>query len=124
MSACYIVSVKWTRRDSPYITFWRPDDCGYAWPLSWAGRYAEDDVLANKDYYHNGVSTIAVPCMLVDNLGVPPVKGTVDGDAGPVVLNNRTNWNCILEFALPDPLDKPQPQYKGARKAMGKEAGK
>ena len=116
MSDCYIVSLKHTNREHAYITFWRPEDKGYAWPLSWAGKYDEQAVMAERDYYHRGDDTLAVPCLLVDALAVPPTKGTVDNDAGPVLLNNKTNWKCILEFALPNPLHKPQPQYPGARR--------
>ena len=115
---CYIVSIKHTRRDQPYITFWRPEAKGYAWPLSWAARYSEAEVLAERNYYHRGDDTLAVPCMLVDALAVPPAHGMIDNNAGPVVLNNRTNWKCLLEFALPDPLYKPEPQYKGARRKL------
>lgn len=113
---CYVVSLKHTKRDDAYITVWRPDAKGYAWPLSWAGQYNQAQVLAERDYYHRGDDTLAVPCALMDALAVPPAKGTVDNDAGPVVLNTRTNWKCILEFALPDPMHKPKPQYKGARR--------
>lgn len=119
MRDCYIVSVKHTNREHAYITVWRPDDKGYAWPLSWAGKYSEADVLAQRDYYHRGDDTLAVPCMLLDALAVPPTEGTVDNDAGPVVLNNRTNWKCILEFALPELMHRPQPQYPGARRRKG-----
>jgi len=117
VSDFYIISVKHTRREHDYITVWRPDNNGYAWPLSWAGKYSEADVLANRDYYHCGDDTLAVPCALLDTLAVPPTKGTVDNDAGPVVLNNRANWKCILEFAMPDPIYKPQPQYKRVLRA-------
>jgi hypothetical protein len=116
MADCYIVSVKHTQREHAYITVWRPDNKGYAWPLSWAGKYSSEAVEAKRDYYHNGCDTLAVPCVLIDNLAVPPAKGSIDNDAGPVVLNNRVNWKCILEFALPDPLHSPRPQYKGARR--------
>lgn len=119
MSEFYIVSLKHTRRDSRYITVWRPEDKGYAWPLSWAGKYSEADVLAQRAYYHRGDDTLAVPCSLLDALAVPPIKGTIDGNAGPVVMNNKTNWLCILEFALPNPLHTPQPQYRGAPRRKG-----
>lgn len=115
MSDCYIVSVKHTRREHAYITVWRPDAKGYAWPLSWAGRYTVEQIRAEPDYYHRGDDSIAVPCELLDALAVPPTPGTIDNNAGPVVLNNRTNWKCILEFALHGAMHTPKPQYKGAR---------
>lgn len=116
MADFYIVSLKHTRREHAYITVWRKDNCGYAWPLSWAGKYSAQQVDENPEYYHNGRSTLAVPCDLLDNLAVPPEKGMVDNDAGPVILNNRTNWRCIIEFHKADPLQRPQPEYKGARR--------
>lgn len=61
-------------------------------------------------------ATIHSPCILLDALAVPPTPGTVDNNAGPVVLNTWANWKCILEFALPDPLHRPKPQCKGARR--------
>ena len=113
----YIVSVKHTRRQHKYITFWRPDDCGYAWPLSWAGRYPKAVVMQHPSYYNSGYSTIAVPCELVDALAVPPEPGHIDGDAGPVVLNNRTNWLLLIDSAIEPPTHKPRPEYKRERRA-------
>jgi hypothetical protein len=112
----YIISVKHTNREHQYITVWRPDDKGYAWPLSWAGKYSEDRVMASLDYYHDG-SNVAVPCRVLDEIAVPVTPGTVDNDAGPVVLNNKENWHRIgqhLATFEPKPLRFPQPEYKGA----------
>jgi hypothetical protein len=117
MSDCYIVSLKWTKRDTPYITVWRPEDSGYAWPLPWAGKYSTEQVRANRNYYHRGDDTLAVPCEVIDALGEAPTKGMIDGNVGPVVLNNRANWNAILAGALPDPLMKPKPQIPRVRRA-------
>lgn len=114
----YIASLKHTRRENDYITFWRPDNAGYAWPLSWAGKYTAEQVLAEQDYYNNGTCKIAVPCDLVDALGIPTAPGMVDNDAGPVVLNNRTNWRCLIEFAIEPPKSKPQPQHPRARRRV------
>ena len=116
MSDFYIVSVKHTRIDDLYITVWRPSDCGYAWPLSWAGKYSEDAVKGHLDYYHNGHSSIAIPSEVVDALAVPVLPGTVDNDAGPVVMNSRENWQCILKAIPWPPADTPKPEYKGARR--------
>lgn len=116
MNACYIVSVKHTQRDHTYITVWRPDNAGYAWPLTWAGRYSAEEVRARRGYYHRGDDTLAVPCAVLDALAVPPVPGTIDNNAGPVVMNTRENWRTVLAGALPDPIHKPRPEYKGARR--------
>jgi len=112
----YVVSVSHTQREQPYITVWRPENAGYAWPLSWAGKYTEAQIDELPHYYHNGAESFAVPCMLMDNLAVPPTPGTVDNDAGPVVLNTKLNWKCLIEFAKEGVLSKPHPQYKGARR--------
>lgn len=115
----YVISVKHTQREHAYITVWRPKAKGYAWPLSWAGKYSADEINTNLDYYHRGDDSLAVPCLLLDDLAVPPTKGAIDNDAGPVVLNNKANWQKILGWIStfePRPAHFPQPQYKGARR--------
>jgi hypothetical protein len=99
---CYIVSTKHTRTDSKFITVWRPDNSGYAWPLPWAGKYGLDAVLAEPDYYNSRRSTIAVPCEVLDSVAVQPEAGCIDGDVGPVVLNNSDNWALILSNQIAD----------------------
>jgi hypothetical protein len=114
----YVVSVKHTQREQPYITVWRPENAGYAWPLSWAGRYPQSEIAASLDYYHGGDS-VAIPCRLLDDMAVPTPPGTVDNDAGPVVLNSKANWALIMGWLAtmePRPLCMPKPQYKGARR--------
>lgn len=111
----YIVSVKHTRREHKYITLWRPNDAGYCWPLSWAGKYEEADVLANLSYYNRGDDTLAVPCALLDSWSVHPEKGYIDNDAGPVVLNKKENWLNLMDMCIRKPMNKPEPQYRGAR---------
>lgn len=93
---CYIVSTKHTRSDSKFITVWRPDNSGYAWPLPWAGKYSMDEVMADPGYYNSRRSTIAVPAEVLDAVAVAPEAGLIDGDVGPVVLNNADNWALIL----------------------------
>jgi hypothetical protein len=106
----YIASMKWTPRGQAYITFWRPNDCGYAWPLSWAGKYDRATVLESLDYYHNGQESIAVACDAVDALAAAPAKGMIDGDAGPVVLNTPENWRVLLGAVIQPPLHKARPK--------------
>lgn len=114
----YVISVTHTNREHQYITVWRPDNKGYAWPLSWAGRYTEQQILESLDYYHNG-ENVAVPRHVLDGMAVQPTPGTVDNDAGPVVLNNKANWLRIMGHLAtfePKPLRYPKPQFKGARR--------
>lgn len=112
----YVVSVVHTQRENRYITVWRPDNAGYAWPLSWAGRYPQASILESLAYYHQG-ENVAVPCNLLDSIAVAPLPGTVDNDAGPVVLNTKSNWALIISWLAhyePKPLRMPRPEYKGA----------
>ena len=73
------------KKKNLYITFWRAEDAGYCWPLKWAGKYTEAQINESPDYYHNNESTLAVPCDVVDKLGIAPKKGHIDGDVGPVI---------------------------------------
>lgn len=89
--------IEWVRR--PCVTFWRPDFAGYAYPLSWSGRYDEATVLARWDYLTktSGRWEIRFPiaCGIVDAMAVPTPPKIVDGDAGPVVLNTAANRTLL-----------------------------
>jgi hypothetical protein len=104
MQAYVIVSVAHTLKADLYITFWRPENKGYAWPLSWSGKYSEEEVLKNMEYYNDGWHTIAVPVDIAEKLALAPKKGMVDNDAGPVVLNTPANWDMLLHAAIRQPL--------------------
>lgn len=93
----YIVSLKDRdlQRRHPYVTVWRPDCAGYAYPLSWAGKYTRQDVAERANYLNNGEETIAVPCALVEALSEPPIPGRIDNDAGPVVRKTPTNLRLL-----------------------------
>lgn len=73
------------------ITFWRPKNAGYAYPLSWSGKYDWATVASAGDYYHQReggkLTRFPVPCALADALATAPPACMIDGDAGPVVLN-------------------------------------
>ncbi len=112
----YIASMAHTERGHRYVTFWRPRNCGYAWPLSWAGKYTREEVTRNLTYYNNGESTVAVRVEAIDALAVAPAPRMIDGDAGPVVINNADNWRAILAVAISPPLHEARPQYRGARR--------
>lgn len=87
----YIVDVRPEWRRKPYITLWRPNDAGYAFPLPWAGKYDRARVDANPDYYATKEDArfirFPVPCEAVERLGVNPAPRMIDGDAGPVIPN-------------------------------------
>lgn len=108
MSDFYIVSTRNTRRDAPYITFWGPNDAGYRWALSEAGKYSREQIAGHLGYYSSGESTFAVPSAVADAMGVAPKPRTVDNDAGPVVPNtpaNRQALTAASAFATSKPIE-------------------
>jgi len=44
----YVISLKHTGKKDKYVTLWRDNDCGYCWPIEWAGEYKRIE-----DGYHN-----------------------------------------------------------------------
>lgn len=91
MGEMFIMSVKWTKKPDPYITFWGPDDSGYLWPIEEAGRYTEDHVRINMGYYHDGSRTLAVPVAAV-------LKHAVAAD--PEWMDRRTNLTAVPRSKL------------------------
>lgn len=103
----YIVDLRpeWRKKKFyPYITVWRPDDCGYAFPLCWAGIYSKARVDTKPHYYANAKGTrklmnFPVLRAVVEALSVPePRPGIIDGDVGLVLLNTpevrRALWRA------------------------------
>ncbi|RQM43817.1 hypothetical protein EHZ19_32205 [Paraburkholderia bannensis] len=114
MKEFYIISEKHTRREDRYVTLWAPDDCGYRFRASRAGRYAEACVRESLGYYNGGCS-LAVPCDVLDPLMVMTTPADCfDGPDGPALLNTRANWKVILANLIATPEYKPHPLYKGA----------
>lgn len=107
---CYIVNLSHTSGEDRYITVWRPEDRGYCWALSRAGRYTLENVLAHPAYYNSGYANVAVPCEVLDGIGVDPIKGHHDNDTGPCVENTKGNWQIILAAVVATPLEKPKPE--------------
>lgn len=85
----YVADFRPEWRHKPYVTFWRPEDAGYCYPLPWAGRYTRAEIEAGGSYYtkREGRRFIrfAVPCSIVDAMGTAPEAREIDGDTGPVV---------------------------------------
>lgn len=113
----FVLSLTHTLREHRYITLWRPQDCGYTWALSSAGRYSQDRVLSHLEYYNSG-ENVAVACSVLEGLAVPSVRGNHDNDAGPCIENNRENWKILLAHVIATPRFRPRPEYKGARRVM------
>ena len=92
----------------PYITFWRPNNANYAYPLVWAGDYTESQVIEGGSYYTTveGVALIrfAVEREVAEAMSTAPHPGHIDGDTGPVVLNNAENRRKLraAAYRLPE----------------------
>jgi len=99
----YVVDMRPSFRDNPYVTFWRPKNAGYAYPLPWSGRYSAETIEAGAGYYaeRDGRSLIrfAAPCDQVDKLGTDPGPGMIDGDVGPVIVNSVENRRRLRRMA-------------------------
>lgn len=89
---------------NPFITFWRPGNAGYAYPLSWAGDYTPDEIAEGGHYYTyrkgRSLKRFAVPREVAEAISVPPPPGAIDGDAGPVVLNTPENRRKLRRRAF------------------------
>lgn len=110
----YIVDMRpeWSKK--AYITVWRPDNKGYAFPLSWAGKYNKEIIEAGGSYYFNKGGTsryvrFPVPCAAVESLATArPAKGHIDGDAGPVLLNHAAVREALIAARyIPTPPSRP-----------------
>lgn len=103
MAKFFIADLRHEWKDHPYITFWRPRNANYAWPLSWAGRYTKDDVDKAGSYFaeKDGRSLIrfAVPCDCAEKIAVAPDAGMIYGDVGPVVRNTPENRRYLRRNA-------------------------
>jgi len=103
MSEYYIIDMRRDRGRS-YITLWRPDNAGYCWALCWSGRYSEREIRDSGDYYFQAegrrLVRFPVRCDLVDRISSPPFPGTIDGDAGPVILNTSKARRYLVRNRL------------------------
>ena len=94
MAEFYIIDVRQSFAGNPYITVWRPKNAGYAYPLSWAGRYSKEEVDQKSGYYYQirfgtkrTLERFPVPCAVAEVLAIAPANGIIDGNAGPVLPN-------------------------------------
>lgn len=102
MGPYLIASRKRTLKSHRYITFWRPNRCGYAWSLPWAGRYDLNEALFlndNPEASHRDVHSYAVPVSALEPLMAAPRRGDIDGDVGPVLRNTKAHWAVIEAHA-------------------------
>lgn len=117
----YVVSLSHSHKEHRYISFWRPDDAGYAWPLSWAGRYDRARILGHLDYYNSG-DNIAVPCEIVEQLAIAPAPGLIDGNAGPVVPSTAECWDVLIAYKIAETKYEPKPVFRRAPREPKKSA--
>lgn len=100
----------WTRK--PFVSFWRADFSGYAYPLSWAGDYSRATVIEKGSYLTRrrysaatGKDTgkwerFAVLRSVAEAIATAPPPGQIDGNAGPVVINNKQNRDHLIANRL------------------------
>ena len=112
---CYIVDVRLEWAGNPYITVWRPDNAGYAYPLSWAGKYDRATIDQQPGYYHvlrygfkRALDRFPVPCSVVHQFAAEPRKGFVDGDVGPVVPNTPAIRSALRKARYVPNQEQPQ----------------
>lgn len=115
----YIVDLRTTFTKNPYVTLWRPDSKGYCYPIPWAGVYTMDEIKAHPSYYSIRrwmLSTesetgpwdrFPVPVDSISTMLSQPKPGVVDGDVGPVIINNLIHRTALRRRRLV--LDIPKP---------------
>jgi hypothetical protein len=90
----------------PYVTFWRPENANYAWPLEWSGRYRLDELQPGYHEVRRGrtVDRFPVPCEVVEQLAKRSKPGQIDGGVWAVVPNTLRNRRILRakRFRLSD----------------------
>lgn len=110
MENFYVISVHHTLKCNRFILFWRPDDRGYTYRLSTAGKYDRERVIGHLGYYNSGCSNIAVPVEVAESLAVQTTPADMlDGPDGPAVLNTKENWRALLAAVIERPQYKAKP---------------
>lgn len=86
----YVCDLRPEFRGQPYVTFWRPHNANYAWPLEWSGEYTTDQLQPGYHEVKEGRSFIrfAVPCHVVRLLTKKSAHGRIDGGVYDVVPNS------------------------------------
>lgn len=121
----YVIDLRpeWTCR--PCISLWRPNDCGYAYPLAWAGKYTAERINEGGSYYtEQGVryfQRFAVACDIVEGLAeILPTKIVDCWQEGPHLLNTAKN-RAALRRARYRPAGRSAlaPEIKEANRGEG-----
>ncbi len=88
---------EWTNPSHhPFVTFWRPKNCGYVYSLAAAGRYTREDL--DPGYHYKNVygslralERYPVPCDFVESIAGPVpehLRQMWRDVTGPVVINS------------------------------------
>jgi hypothetical protein len=77
----YIVSLKHTHTKDKYTTLWRPNNAGYCWMVSSAGKYNGYQIGYHKDPEN-------FPIRVAD---IPNKFYVLDSDCRQCIVNNRTS---------------------------------
>ena len=109
ISKYYIVSVKHTQSDDPYITLWNPNNAGYCYRTEAAGQYDHETVVNMLGYYNNGDATLAIPCATINEITEEVEPGYLD-ETGNVIVNSEQHWLTILYNTITEPKNLPKPQ--------------
>jgi hypothetical protein len=95
----YIIDVRPEWRCQPYVTVWRPNNAGYAYPLSWGGIYRRDELQPGYHANKKGSSRFCnfpVPRAVAERLAVPtPRPGIIDDNTGPVLVNDEKTRRAL-----------------------------
>lgn len=77
----YLVSLKHTRKNDPFITLWGPNSAGYVWSTKRAGQYDE-----LKKGYHDSDDTLPIDTEIIDRMAS---MVTYEGELKSMVPQNR-----------------------------------
>ncbi len=85
----YIISLQHTHKTDEWLTFWRPENAGYAYAKEYAGVYPEF-----KEGYHDGPGNMPIKSELIVRLfmGIQSQKWTA-GKLLHMVPNCKAVWD-------------------------------
>lgn len=107
----YICDLRPEWRGKPCVTFWRPENAGYAFPLPWSGKYTLAEIVSNPGYYWErpygkpkaAYIRFPIACGVVDQYGAEPTLGLIDGNVGPIVWKTTRIVRALRDAMLPLP---------------------
>ncbi len=88
----YICDLRDDWKRQKYVTFWRPANANYAWPLEWSGEYTPETIDGRGGYYFDDEASererFPVPVAMAKLLAKPAV---IDGKEVHCVPNTKKN---------------------------------